>query len=244
MEIVCHQVAGVAVVGAVAGVDGAEPAVVHAGLHGEVDYGFVFTIVYTRQAREVALAIDHLEFVHHIGGNIFRRHGGVVGEEIFSVDKDFLDFLAVGGDFSVGAHLDAREALEEIFDHRVGLSLISVGVVFDGVFFDSDRCFNAYDYSLFEQDGVGCEGNHTEVHVAVVRADSDAPGGFGVAHIAEFEHVFARFDALDVEHTVKVGGCAFNEGAVFVGTEQLYRGFHQLGGVGGISIGLNLRIPD
>ena len=56
----------IAVVGAIAGLDGSEPAVFHPFLHREVDYGLVLAVVYTRQARQVAFAVYHLEFVDHV----------------------------------------------------------------------------------------------------------------------------------------------------------------------------------
>ena len=69
-EVVYNEAARVAVVGAIAAGDVAKPAVVHALLHGEVDHGFFLAVVNSGEACEVALAIDHLELIHHLHRDI------------------------------------------------------------------------------------------------------------------------------------------------------------------------------
>ena len=110
-EVVYDETARVAVVGAVSTGDVAKPAVVHALLHGEVDHGFFLAVVNSGEACEVALAIDHLELIHHLHGDILRGNFRVVGKKFLAVDENLGHFLALGCDFAVGAHFHARKTL-------------------------------------------------------------------------------------------------------------------------------------
>ena len=163
----------IAVVGAVAGLDRAEPSVLHPFLHGEVDYGLVLAVIHAGEAGQVAFAVNYLQLVDHVDRQVLRGHLGVVGEEFLAVDEDFGHLLAVGGYFAVGIHFDARQTLEEVLHHGVGLCLVGVGVVFDGVLHHLYRSFHAYHggflkhHRAFAQaEGVGSEICGRDAHVA------------------------------------------------------------------------------
>ena len=232
--MVDHHVAGIALVGAVARIDRAKPAVVHALLDAEVDDRLVIAIVHTRQACQVALAVDDLELVDHVGRYVLGGHRGVVAEEFLAIDKDFLHLLAVGGNLAVGTHFDARQALKQVLDHSVGLGLIGVGIELDGVLLDRDGALETHDDSLLEHDGVRIHGDHADVDVAAVIADRHVLDDIVVAQIGEAQQVLARLDALDVEDAVQVGRGTLDQAAVLGGFEQSHCCLDELGGVLGI----------
>ena len=226
-EVVCHQIAAVSVVGAVATCHGAKPAVVHALLHREVDHRFVLTVVNARKARQVAFAVDNLEFVHHVGRNVFRSHFRVVAEEFLTVDKDFRHLLAVGCNLAVAAHLHARHTLQQVFHHSVGLGFVGVGVVFYGVFLHRDRRFHAVDHGFLQENALHFHRNGTKVHVATGLFHGHAACGVVVAQIGAFQHIASGRHIFKVEEPIAVGDSAHHIGAVFVGLEQLHRGRYQ-----------------
>ena len=147
-EAVDDKGAFVAVVGAISGFGVAKPAIVHTFLDGKVYDGFVVAIVDTRQACQVALAVNHLQLVGHVYGQVTRGHGGVVAEEVFAVDEDFLDFLTVYCDFAFAIDFCAGETFHEVLDNGVGLSLIRVGVKLHGVLHHLDWRLDAGDDGL------------------------------------------------------------------------------------------------
>ena len=232
--MVNHHIARVSVIGAVARIDRAEPTVVHAFLHGKVDDRFVITVVYARETGKVALAVDDLQFVDHLGGDILAGYRGVVTEELLAVDENLFHFLAVGGDLAVTAHLDARQTLEQVLDHGIGLGLIGVGIEFDGILLDNDGTLHAHDHRLLEHDGVGVHLHHADVHVPAVCADSDVLDDVIITHIREAQQVFASLDTLDVEYTVIVGRRSLDHGAVLVRHEKFDRCAKKFGGILGV----------
>ena len=233
-EVVDHQVAGVALVGAIARIDGAKPAVVHALLDGEVDDGLVIAIVHASEACQVALAVDDLELVDHVGWDILAGHGGIVAEELLAVDEDLFHFLAIGGDLAIGAHLDARQALEQVLDHGIGLGLIGVGIELDGILLDRDGALDAHNDGLLEHDGVRIHLDHADVDIPAILADGDVLDHVVVAQIGEAQQVLAGLDALDIENTVEVGGSPLDKRAVLTGLEQSHRRLDELGRVLGV----------
>ena len=52
-------------------------------------------------ACQIALAVDNLEFVDHVDGQVFRSHFGVVAEKFLAVDEYLGHFLAVSRDFAL-----------------------------------------------------------------------------------------------------------------------------------------------
>ena len=233
-EVVDHHIAGIAVVGAVARVDRAEPSVVHTLLDREVDDRLILAVVNAREACQITLAVDNLELVDHLGGNVLTGHRGVVAEEFLAVDEDFLHLLAVGRDFAVAAHFNARQALEQVLDHGIGLGLVGIGVELDGVFLDRDRAFESHDHGLLKHNRVGIHLDHAHVHVAAVLTDGHVLDDIVVAQIGEAQQVLAGLDALDVEHAVHVGRGSLDHGAVLIGHEQPDARLNELGRVLGV----------
>ena len=229
--MVDHHVAGITVIGSITRVDRAEPSVVHTLLYREVDDRLILAVVNAREACQIALAVDDLELIDHLGGNVLAGHSGVVAEELLAVDEDFLHLLAVGRDFAVAAHLDARQALEQVLDHGIGLGLIGVGIEFNGVLLDRDGALESHNHGLLEHDGVRVHLNHTDVHVAAILADGHVLDDIVVAQIGEAQQVLAGLDTLDVEDTVHVCRGALDHGAILISHEQFDGSFNQLGRV-------------
>ena len=61
----------IAVVSAVTALGRTEIAVFHTGLHSEIDHCFLLAVVNTGHACKIALALYHLQFVHHIDRQVF-----------------------------------------------------------------------------------------------------------------------------------------------------------------------------
>ena len=140
----------IAVVGAVTGLHGAEPAILHARFHGEVDHSLILAVVNAGETRQIALAVDHLQLVDHVHRQIFRRHLRVVGEKLFAIHQNFGHGLAVGRDLAVGIDFHARQALEQILDHGVGLCLVAVGIELHRVGHHLYRSLDAHGGHLAE----------------------------------------------------------------------------------------------
>ena len=230
-EVVDHHVTRITLVGAIAGIDGAKPAVVHALLDGEVDDGLVLAIIHARESCQVALAVDDLQLVNHLGRDVLAGYRGVVAEELLAVDENLFHLLAVGGDLAVTADLDAGQTLQEVLDHSVGLRLIGVGIELNGVLLDGDGALDAHDDRLLEHDAVEIHLDGTHVDVAAILAHGDVLDDVVVAHIGAAQQVLAGLDTLDVEHAVHVGRRALDKGAVLIGLKQLYSRLDEFGGV-------------
>ncbi len=179
----------------------------HAFFHGEVDYGLVFAVVDAGESGEVALAVDDLEFLNHVHGQVLGGHFGIVGEEFFAVDEYFCDFFAVVGDFSFGVDFYAGEAFKQVLDHGVGLCLVGVGVEFDGVFHHLYGCLDAHYGGFFEGDGVFLHLYGACGKVFAVDAHGTVYGV--VAYVGGFEDVSSVFDVGECEAAVVVGEHAF-----------------------------------
>ena len=199
----------IAVIRTVTGLHGAEPSVFHPFLYGKVDYGLVLAVIYARKTRQVALAVHYLEFVDHVDRQIFRRHFGIVGEEFLAVDKDFCNFLTVGGDFSVGVHFHSGKSLEQFLDHGVGLGLVAVGVELHGIGHHLDGGFHSHGRNLSEAYGgvpqAECIGGDVpvgDIYLAVT---------FSVTYVCSFQQVFSLPDSFQRESAVKVGDPSGNK---------------------------------
>ena len=234
VEVVGHDIAGIAVVGSIAGVDRAKPSVGHAGLDGEVDHGLVLAVIHSCESCQVALAVDDLQLVDHVGRDVLAGHGGVIGKEFLAVDEYLLDLFAIGGDLAVAAHLHAGQALEQVLNHGIGLGLVGVGVKLDGVLLDRDGGLHADDGCLLEHDGAGLESHHAHVDIATIVANGHTVRGLVIAHVAELDDISSGLDVLEVKHSVEVGRCSLDKCAVLLCLDQSDSGFHELGGVGGI----------
>ena len=121
-----------------AGGEVAEYAVHHALLHGEVNDGFVVAVVNAGKFGLFALLLDDLDLLHQLGGEVAGGQLGVVQEESLAVDGDFLDGFAVGGDAAVFAYFNARELLQEVYEHVVVRDLEGGGVVLHRILLDDD----------------------------------------------------------------------------------------------------------
>ena len=168
-----------------------------------------------------------MQFVDHVSGYILRRDSGVVIKEFLAVNQYLLHLLAVSGNFTVAAHFHAGQALEQVLNHGIGLSLVGVGIKFHGVFLDGNGCLDAHHHGLLEQNGVIGHLYHTHIHVAAVAAHAHALDHVVVAYVAELQVVVSGLHFLDVKHAVLVGHHAFHQCAVLVGLEQLHSGLNE-----------------
>ena len=197
------EVAFVAVVGAVAGLGVAKPAGLHAFLDSEVDDCLVLTVVDAGDAREFALAVDHLQAVDHVDGQIARGHRRIIAEEFLAVDKYLSNSLAVGRNGAIGADLHARQALEQVLDHGIGTSLVGIGVELHGILLDGYRSLDADDRGFLEHYGAFRKGNIAEgdilvghAHIIILSLET---------HIGGFDNVSALLADGEREVTVGIG---------------------------------------
>ena len=106
----------IAVLGAASFVEIEQPALLCALLQGEVEHGLLFAIIYTRDARVVALAVVGLELLHHLGGQVLHGHLGVVVEELLALDHYLAHGLAVYLDGAVFVHLGTGQLLHQLLE--------------------------------------------------------------------------------------------------------------------------------
>ena len=226
-EVVDHQIARIAVIGAITGIDSAKPPVVHAFFHGQVDDGLVIAVVNAREACQVTLAVNDLQLVDHLGRDVFAGHSGVIAEELLAVDKDFLHFLAIGRDLAVTAHFHAGQTLQEVLDHGIGLGLIGIGIELYGVFLNDNRALDTHNNGLLKHDGIGIHRHHADIDVATILTHTDVLNRVIVTKVREFQQVMTRLHPLNIEYTVKVGGSTLDHRAVLVGPQQSHGGFNK-----------------
>ena len=101
LEPVHVETSLITVIGAVTCRYVSEPAVVHVFLDGQVDHGLVFAVIDSGETRGLALAVDHLNLLDHVRGEILRRHLRIVGKKLLAVDQDLGDSLASRRDRTV-----------------------------------------------------------------------------------------------------------------------------------------------
>ena len=65
-EAVDIEIGIVAVIGTISDFGVTEPSILHALFHSEVNNSFILTVIHSRHAGEVALAIHNLKFINHI----------------------------------------------------------------------------------------------------------------------------------------------------------------------------------
>ena len=70
-KAVNHKIARISVVGAVTHSCIAKPPLFHSLLDSKVNHRFIFAVVYPGETCEVAFAVHHLDFIHHLYRDIF-----------------------------------------------------------------------------------------------------------------------------------------------------------------------------
>ena len=143
----------------------AEDAVHHALLDGEVDDGFVFTVIDAGEFGLLALLLHHLHFLHQLGGDILGGQLRVVQEEGLAFDGNLGDGFTVGGDGAVFGHLDAGQFLQEVYQHIVIADLEGGGVVLHGVLLDHDGVTHSAHGSGVQHLAVLVHLHHAKVYI-------------------------------------------------------------------------------
>ena len=105
VDIIGHHTAGVAVgvVGSITitALRLAKPPLLHAGFDGKIYNRLLLAIIHTGDTGKVALTVYDLQLLYHLYRNILRSHKGVIREELFTVEENFGNLLAVGGNLAV-----------------------------------------------------------------------------------------------------------------------------------------------
>ena len=190
--------------------DVADPAVHHVVLDGQVEDILFRTVVDAGEFGLLALLADDLEFLDHLGGQVLGGHRRVVLEEGLAADGDLVDGLAVDGDRAVIADFDARELLQQVFQHVVLRGLEGFCVILDGVLLDDDRVADIGDAGRFEGFRIDLQLDGPEIQV-VLGVELDGLGERFVAKKFRLDLVRA------LAHAFK-GTCA-----LFVGEDILVR---------------------
>ena len=115
-EAIHEELAGIAFLRTIRQVGIRYPRFVELTLRRDVEHGGFLAVVNACQFGIVAGLVVSLDAVHHFNGQVLHGHLGVALEEVFAVDEEFLDLLAVPGDFAVIAHLHAGQLLHECFE--------------------------------------------------------------------------------------------------------------------------------
>ena len=111
----------------------AEVSASHLRFQLEVDHLLAFTVVDACEAALLGLHVHHLHRLEHVGGKVLRRGLDVRTEEFLSVHIDLRHRFALCGDASVGVHLYACQAFQQVLGGSIGFQLVTARIVFDGV---------------------------------------------------------------------------------------------------------------
>ena len=217
LEVAFHVAAegagAIPVLGANASVGIGHDALVHSGLHAEVEHRLLLAVVDARHPRQVALLVVGLHLVNDRRGDVFHGRLGVASHELLAVDKYFLHLLAVDGNLAVVAHLRARQALDQFLDGGALRRAVSVGVILERVFLHHHLLGLCRHGGFLQHDGVGGEAQRAEVDIGtLLNADGAAEGL--VAHARKFEDVVSVGGSLDGEVALVVGQGTTDEGGI------------------------------
>ena len=157
----------------------------------EVEDRSLVSVVDARDASHIALPVVSLYLIDNLGRQVLEDQIAVVAEELFSVNKDLTDILAVEREVSVLVLHDAGQLLDEVFHHRAVGKLEGVGVVGHRIVDDCHFRQFAFHNGLSHQ---GCIFAHHHVGHLVVA---------GLLGQGEFE--LLRLEAHE-RHLKRVGG--------------------------------------
>ena len=99
-------------------IDITKPSFIHTGFYTQVEYCFLFTILYTCSFGHVRLFIVRTQFVNYINRKIFQSNIRIVGKEFLTVYHDFCNLLTVNGYLSLIINFRARQFLYKFFECR------------------------------------------------------------------------------------------------------------------------------
>ena len=136
-EAIDVQVAAVSVVGAVSAVCSAEETFLPILFDSEVEHSSLVSVVDACDASHIALSVVGLHLIDNLGRQVLQDKVAVVAEELFSINEDLTDVLAVERVASVLVLHDAWQLLDEILHHRPfweleGISVVGHRIVDDG----------------------------------------------------------------------------------------------------------------
>ena len=206
------------VVGTISALHRSKPTVFHAGFNGEVYHRLVFAVVDTGHSSEIALAVNHLQLLDHLNREVFRCHFRIITEKFFAIEQDFAHSLAIGSDGTVVGHLNARQSLEEVFNHGVGLCFVSTGIVFHRVFHHLYRSSDTRHHDLAEGYATFAEAYGVEFHIRAL--DYDVALSRLIAYVAYFNDVFAVLYICQREESIEIGGDTADVSGVFCGLDE------------------------
>ena len=168
VKVCAHASLGIAAVVAQTQVYIGKGAAVHALLQSEVEHGGLFAVVDAGDARQVALFVIGLDFLHDRGGQILHGYLGVASHKLLAVYQYLLDLLAVMGYLAVFVDLHARQLLHQFLDGRAFGCAIGGAIIYKGVFLDRHLECLPYHLGLLEHHGVGLHLHLAEGQVLAV----------------------------------------------------------------------------
>ena len=117
LRVDTQQAGQVAVVGAAAHLGIAEGADGVLLLQAHVHHEALVVHVAPHHLRQLALAVEHLDFVHRVGGKVFQGRLGVALEEVAPVDQQVVYLLAVHLDLAVLVQLGSGQLAYQCVEH-------------------------------------------------------------------------------------------------------------------------------
>ena len=154
------------------------PSCAHTFLNGQVKHRLLLAVIDAGDTRIIALTVIGLNIFHHVGLQVLQRHLGVGTEELFLIDEDLLDFLAVDLDRTFLGNFGARELLQQGFEVRAGRHTESVGIIYKGVGFHLHLCQLSRHERILHHLGVVEKRDLAEQHTLVLLREGDvAPDG-------------------------------------------------------------------
>ena len=111
-----------------------------------------------------SVAVEHLYFIHGIGGQVLQRCLRIAGKEISSIHQQALNLTSVHLDFAIAAHLRTRKLSYQRIEHRPFGQFEGVGVEHHCVAAHHHLDLCARDHHLVQQLRVRIHLQHAQVH--------------------------------------------------------------------------------
>ena len=138
-----------------AGLCYSEPTLFHTFFYGKIYHRLLLAIIDPRETRFIRFAVYNLYLLDHISRQVFGSDFGIIGKELFPVDKNLFHLFSLYGNLSIFINFHTGQFLKHIFDDSVRLRLIRVGIIFKRIFLCDYRRNNSRNNSLTQQYSIG-----------------------------------------------------------------------------------------
>ena len=127
-----------------------EPTFFHPLLYGQINNGFILSVIHSGKTGFVRFPIYHLQFLYNISREILRCNFRIIRKKLFTVQQYFLNLFSLSFYLSVFIDLYSGKFFQKILDNRIGLCFKRPGIILHSIFF-CDNIRNFSDNNSFFQ---------------------------------------------------------------------------------------------